>query len=73
MMHISKGQNCPEETTTAFHRLYRKPQAHTGLYAYRLDGTEFEKTGSVSTALPRMCLPHLAAGTVSRTDELLVQ
>lgn len=69
---ISKGQNCPEETPVAFYRLYREPQAHTGLYAYKLDGTKFEKNGSVSTALSRMRLPHPAAGTAPRTDELLV-
>ena len=28
MIHISKGLNCPEETTVAFYRLYREPQVN---------------------------------------------
>lgn len=40
--------------------------------ACKLDGTDFEKNGSVSAVLPGMLLLLLAAGTILGADELLV-
>lgn len=48
-------------------------RAHTGSDACKLDGTDFEKYGSVSTALPRMLLLLLAAETILGADELLMR
>lgn len=46
-------------------------QARAVSDACKLDGTDFEKNGSVSTVLPGMLLLLLAAGTIPGADELL--